>query len=92
MGHLKNKPMSKEIFISHGSRKNQFLGKRGAVALLVGLSASAVLMALGLGIGASGRTAMPLRLQRTADMAAIAGAPACNSGTTTTGAALGVDT
>jgi uncharacterized membrane protein len=84
--------MSMKIFISHGSRKNQFLGKRGAVALLVGLSASAVLMALGLGIGANGRTAMQLRLQRTADMAAIAGALAHNGDTTTTGAPLGVDT
>jgi Putative Flp pilus-assembly TadE/G-like len=80
MSHIKNRTADQEIFTSSKSRKNLFLGKRGTVAILVGLSAPALVLAIGLGIEASGWSAVQQRLQRTADMAALAGALAYNGG------------
>jgi hypothetical protein len=80
MSHIKNRAMDQEIFAFSKGRKNPFLGKRGTVAILVGLSAPALVLAIGLGIEASGWSAVQQRLQRTADMAALAGALAYNKG------------
>jgi Flp pilus assembly protein TadG len=80
MSHIKNRVMDQEIFATSKGRRNPFLGKRGTVAILVGLSAPALVLAIGLGIEASGWSALQQRLQRTADMAALAGALAYNKG------------
>jgi uncharacterized membrane protein len=50
------------------------LGNRGVVAMLVGLSAPALVMALALGIELASWTVTKQKLQRTADAAAIAAA------------------
>ena len=57
-------------------------GKRGSVAVLVAVSAPALTMAVALGIEVSGWTVTQQRLQRAADMAAIAGALAYSNGAT----------
>ncbi len=54
-------------------------GQRASVALLVAIAAPALLLALGLGIEASGWTSAETEVQRTADMAALAGALAYNN-------------
>jgi hypothetical protein len=56
------------------------LGKRGAVALLVGLAAPTLVMALAISVELTGWTVAQIQIQRTADVAAVAGGLAYVSG------------
>ena len=67
--------------------KRQLLGNRAVVAVLVGLSAPVLVMALALGIELSSWTVTKLKLQRTADAAALAASLAYNRGSTAQAAA-----
>jgi Flp pilus assembly protein TadG len=80
MRYLKKQSPDQEGLASASLPRDLFRGKRGTVAVMVALCAPALLMAVGLGIEASGWTAITQRLQRTADMAAIAGAYASYAG------------
>jgi Flp pilus assembly protein TadG len=80
MKYTKKQQMGQEGSAPASFPKNLFRGKRGTVAVMVAICAPALLMAVGLGIEASGWTAITQRLQRTADMAALAGAYASYAG------------
>jgi hypothetical protein len=80
MSHIIKRPMDQENYLPTRRWKNLFPGKRGTVAVLVALCAPVLLVTVGLGIEASGWTAVTQRLQRTADVAALAGAQAYNAG------------
>jgi hypothetical protein len=57
-----------------------FLGTQGSVALLVGLAAPTLMMALAVSVELTGWTVAQIQLQRTADVAAAAGGLAYASG------------
>ena len=85
MSHLENRPVDQEIVTPPRRRNSLLVAKRGTVAVLVALCAPLLAMTVGLGIEASGWiVSQQGMLQRTADMAAIAGALAYSSGTATT--------
>jgi Flp pilus assembly protein TadG len=65
-----------EIPVTWARRIRPELGRRGAVAILVGLSAPMLLMAVALGVEVSSWTVTQQKLQRTADAAALAAAEA----------------
>lgn len=73
--------MSQEVFASSKNRKAAFPGNRGTVAVMMAVCAPLLLVTVGLGIEASGWVVNQQGwMQRTADMAAIAGALAYNTG------------
>lgn len=63
-------------------RRTFDFGRRGTVAILIGLTAPMLTMAIALGIEISGWTVTKQRLQRTADVAAIAAAQSYMRGAT----------
>lgn len=66
--------MDQKVFAPSKKRKASFLGKQGTVAVMVAVCAPLLLMTIGLGIEANGWIANRQGwMQRTADMAAIAG-------------------
>jgi hypothetical protein len=73
--------VSQEDFASSKKRKTGSLGNRGTVAVMMAVCAPLVLATVGLGIEASGWAVNQQGwMQRTADMAAIAGALAYSTG------------
>jgi Flp pilus assembly protein TadG len=86
-GHLKNWVTGRLFPGLRISPARPALGRRGTVAMLVGLSAPVLLITLALGIEVSGWTATKQRLQRTADAAALAAVEANAAGANTQTAA-----
>jgi hypothetical protein len=73
--------VDQEVVISSKKRKALFLGKRGTVAVMVAVCAPLLLVTVGLGIEATGWVANQQGwMQRTADMAAVAGGLAYSTG------------
>ena len=82
MRYIKKQILGQEILGSRRRPRKLSLGKRGSIAVLVALTAPVLCMAIALGVEVSGWSAVQQSQQRSADMAAIAGAQTYNSGST----------
>jgi hypothetical protein len=80
MRHLKRQPFDRNRPLPAQWQGMPLLGQRGSVAMLVAMSATMVLLAIGLGVEATGWTVSQTKLQRAADAAALAAAEAYAAG------------
>ncbi len=88
MNHLKIAYLDHNLASHRPLRRKLFRARQGSVAVLAAMSAPLLIIAIGLGIEATGWTVSQTELQRTADMAAMAGVLSYSAGSTAQTASL----